>query len=189
MAGWLGKAIVTILFVSYSTTIKHRCDAPFNNCNSYHQYRHMQKLLFSFILLIATNASHAQSPVGKWKRISSITENANGTKTDMQKSLHEAMPCTANTAYSFLAGGKMTSTADGCPASFKKTMEQYNDKSKWAAAGNKITVSIADNTLPPAAYIISYKGNYMTWVFKYADNPKTPNPTNAKSLTLIYQKI
>ena len=149
----------------------------------------MQKTIFFFILLIATNASHAQSPVGKWKRISSITENAGGIKTDMQKSLHEAMPCTVNTAYHFLADGKMASTADGCPASFRKTMEQYNDKSKWATAGNKIIVTIADNTLPPATYMVSYKGNSMTWVFNYADNPKTPNPTNAKSTTLIYQKL
>lgn len=107
----------------------------------------------------------------------------------MQKSLHEAMPCTANTVYSFLAAGKMSSTADGCPDSFKKTMEKMNGKSNWTATGNIITVTIADNTLPPATYTVSYKGNSMTWVFKYADNPKTPNPTNAKSTTLIYQKL
>lgn len=146
-------------------------------------------LALACLLSGALEKGLAQSPEGQWKRISMIVEHANGVKQDVQQTYQQAMPCASQIRYSFLKGGKTTALASGCEPAIKKSIESLNNKSFWKVSGNSIIISMSDDQLPPATYNLSFKGNTMTWLFQYAANPKTPNPTNAKTTTIIYQKL
>lgn len=146
-------------------------------------------LVVTFALLLSNATMAAQSPVGTWKRLSSIVEDASGTKSDLQKQLYKAMPCSKDMTYSFLAGGKMKTTAKTCPESMQKVTSAGDVGGSWKTSGNRVIITTTTGALPPASYVVSYQANTMTWAFNYSENPKTPNPTKAKSLTIIYQRV
>ncbi|MGH8556629.1 MAG: lipocalin family protein [Methylococcales bacterium] len=144
---------------------------------------------FTTLLLFSGTSMAAQSPVGTWIRVSSIIEDTSGTKTDLQESLAMAMPCIASMTYSFLPDGKVNTTTDACPEAMKKASQAADAVSRWKASGNKIVVTTSNGSLPPATYVVTYQANTMTWAFSFADNPKTPNPMNAKATIIVFQRL
>ncbi len=83
----------------------------------------------------------------------------------------------------------MAIDASKCVPNMRGMIEKMNAKSRWSQAGNKVTASFTDNSVPPSVHTVTFVGNTMTWRFNYADNPKMPNPTKAKSMTIVYQRI
>ncbi|MDE3184688.1 MAG: lipocalin family protein [Bacteroidota bacterium] len=142
-----------------------------------------------FLLLLISYTGLCQGITGSWKKTSLTLTTANGKKTDSYKQLIKMQPCYANMVYTFLPGGKMSQTADGCGESIKKMVVSEAAKGSWKINGNKLTISISGNPLPPLTYEISFSGNTMTWVFNYAENPKTLNiGGKARSMTITYVK-
>lgn len=131
----------------------------------------------------------AQTPVGKWKIVSRSIENADGTEKDMTGAMTAAVPCMVNIKYIFSADGKMAADASGCPATLKKTVEETNSNTRWMVSGSSLTVSDTKNAMPPSTYKIIFSSKAMTWKLVYKDNPKINNVTNAKSLTIVYEKL
>lgn len=132
---------------------------------------------------------HAAGVAGTWKRTSMTLVDASGKTTDLNATMAKAMPCTKDITYTFLADGSLkTNVPDACGA-MKKTIETMNASGKWTMSGQKLTVTTTIKSLPPATYDVRFQGNTMTWVFTYADNPGTPNPTNAKQMTIVYQQV
>lgn len=121
----------------------------------------MKKVLALTIACFATAAIYAQSPVGKWKKISATTIY-NGQKMEMHDALLKVRPCAANTVYEFTADGKSTLTVNGCDESYKKIQERMWAKTRWKIEGDKITTSVTDFALGNT-YTISFSGNTMTW--------------------------
>lgn len=150
----------------------------------------MKKTVCSFpaiLLLFISYSGLCQGITGSWKKTSQTLITVDGKKTDSYKQLVKIQPCYANMVFTFLPGGKMSQTADGCGEAIQKMIVSQAAKGSWKVNGNKLIISIAGNPLPPATYEISFAGNTMTWVFNYADNPKTLNiGGNARTLTTTY---
>lgn len=146
-------------------------------------------LSMGILLLLISYAGLCQGITGSWKKTSQTITTVNGKKTDSYKQLIKMQPCYANMVFTFLPGGKMSQTADGCGEAIKKMVVSEAAKGSWKTNGNKLIITVSDNSLPPAMYELSFSGNTMTWVFNYADNPKTPNiKGNARSMTITYTK-
>lgn len=124
----------------------------------------MKKILLLALAWLAAATIYAQSPVGKWKKISS-TVMYNGQKMDMHEALLKSRPCAANTVYEFTANGKSTLTVNGCDESYKKIQERMWAKTIWKIEGDKITTSVTDFALGNT-YTISFSANTMTWANK-----------------------
>ena len=140
-------------------------------------------------LLLTSYTGLCQGITGSWKKTSQTITTGNGKKTDSYKQLIKMQPCYANMVFTFLPGGKMSQTADGCGEAIKKMVVSEAAKDSWKINGNKLIITVSDNSLPPAIYEISFSGNIMIWVFNYADNPKIPNfKRNARSMTITYTK-
>jgi hypothetical protein len=146
-------------------------------------------LFLCFLLLLLTNRANGQSVVGRWKRLSTTLVNTNGKSEDIDKMMRQAMPCAANIVYTFVANGTMAVDAGACDASTRKMMESMSDKSRWSQSGNKVMATMADKSIPPSTHEVSFSGNTMTWRFNYADNPKLPNPTKVRTMTIVYQRL
>ena len=149
----------------------------------------MKKFMLVITLLFTVYILVGQSPVGRWKIISRSIENADGTKKDMTGAMKLAVPCMADIKYIFSADGKMSADANGCPAALKKTVEETNSLTRWMISGSSLTVADTKNTMPPSTYKITFSGKTMIWKLLYKDNPKINNDTNAKSLTIVYEKL
>ena len=152
-------------------------------------------LLFETILVLfgatvqAAFSPAADGVTGTWKRSAMTILDGSGKTTDMMAMMARSMPCTKDITYTFTSNGKMdTSVPDACGA-MKKAIESMNATGQWVMAGRKLTVSTTMKDFPPATYDVTFAGNTMTWVFSYADNPKTPNPTKAQRLTIVYQRV
>ncbi len=150
------------------------------------------QITFVLALLLFSNFAFAQSVVGTWKRTSIIIEDAKGESKEMQQMMEKASPCSAKITYSFLASGaqKTNIPADAeCQKILSKIAEFAADV-KYQLAGSKITVfSNKKELYPDATYQLNFSGNTMTWLFDYASNPSTPNPTKAKKMKIVYTKI
>ena len=148
----------------------------------------MKKIMITVgCLLLLCIWAGAQGIVGKWKRVSLITVNAAGARSDAMPELIASMPCTANIVYIFLPGGAMSSDASGCAAGFRKTVEKANASSKWSMKGNVVNVSMPG--FPAHDEKVSFSGNTMTWEFVYADNPQVPNLNKDKKMITVYQRL
>lgn len=149
------------------------------------------KILNLMLLLFFFGAAScsAQSPIGSWKRISSIVVDANGTKSDLHKSMVSTIPCTATIVYRFLPDGKMQTITEGCPDVVKTAASAADAISRYKVSGNKMTVTTTNNELPPATSVLSFQGNTMTQTFHFSENPKTPNSTKAKSVIVVFQRV
>ena len=146
-------------------------------------------LSLCILLLLASYTGLCQGIIGSWKKTSQTITTVDGKKTDSYKQLIKIQPCYANMVFTFLPGGKMSQTADGCSEAIRKMVVSEAAKGSWKTNGNKLIITVSDNSLPPATYEISFSGNTMTWVFNYADNPKTPNfKGKSKSMTITYTK-
>ncbi|MVM31344.1 DUF5004 domain-containing protein [Spirosoma sp. HMF4905] len=148
----------------------------------------------TLITLIGTAFRPALSPTfdsisGTWKRTGMSLVEATGKTTDMMAVMNNAMPCSKDITYTFISDGQMkTAVPDACGA-MKKTIEDMNVNGHWSISGQKVTVTTTMKGIPPATYEVSFQGNTMTWVFNFSDNPKAPNPTKAKRMTIVYQRV
>lgn len=146
-----------------------------------------QKAFFTFFILFFTISIDAQSPLGSWKRISMIEENAQGKKTDTHKELIKLMPCTENTIHSFLANGKMSTKTDGCVAGVKKSIEDAAKKSTWLIKGNIIYTTYEGDKSLNTKCKVSFSGNKMIMTYTYT--PNDYNPSKMKSIAIIYERV
>ena len=153
----------------------------------------MKKIINLFLCILFLLASYTGlclGITGSWKKTSQSIITVDGKKTDSYKQLIKMQPCYANMVFTFSPGGKMSQTADGCSEAIKKMVSSGAAKGRWKVTGNKLTITVTDNSVPPAVYEISFSGNTMTWVFNYADNPNTPNMKGrARSLIITYETI
>jgi hypothetical protein len=135
----------------------------------------MKKATFLVLLLMAMAGTHAQSPVGKWKRIS-YTIVYDGKKIDTHAALLSQRPCAANIVYEINADGtwRLNTANSGCDEQYTKFQQKLYSKTKWKLEGNQITVS-ATNFAVGQTHTISFSGNKMTC-------------TN-KDETIVYQRL
>ena len=120
-------------------------------------------LILLFFTLLTTTL-FAQSPVGKWKVTSHISEY-DGQKIDSHAALMEQRPCAAKVIYNVNADGtfRLDASATGCDERYTKIQEKLYAKTNWRVEGNKITTS-ATNFAIGQTYIYTISGNKMTWV-------------------------
>ncbi|MES2776449.1 MAG: lipocalin family protein [Bacteroidota bacterium] len=137
----------------------------------------MKKLMSVVSALILVNVAIAQSPVGKWKKISH-TIVYEGKKMDMHAALLQQRPCAANIVYEINADGtyRLNAANSGCDAKYIDIQQKLYAKTKWKLEGNAFTTS-ATNFALGQTYTISLAGNKMTWVG--TDNQGT----------IVYQKL
>ncbi|WP_254560178.1 hypothetical protein [Dyadobacter diqingensis] len=148
----------------------------------------MKNLMLSFaIFFLMGSFASAQNITGTWKRTSIILAKNDGSKSDMFQSQLKSMPCAATITYTYAPGGQVTIDAGDC-TNMKKMLEAMNGKTTWRQRGNKITINSGDEKFPIQIYNVSFEGSTMIWLFNYTDNPKTPNPTQAKSMTIVYKR-
>jgi len=149
----------------------------------------MTKLVVALIgVLVAVAALPANGIEGNWKRTSMTLIESSGKATNMMTMMTQTMPCTKDIVYTFKNGGFLESKVPDACGTMKKTIESMNAGGKWTMSGNKLVITTTLKGIPPATYEVSIKGNTMTWTFNYADNPKTPNPTKAQRMTMVYQR-
>lgn len=146
-----------------------------------------KQVVFFLISFFFVLISQAKSPVGNWKRISMIEENAQGKKTDTHKELIKLMPCTENTIHSFLANGKMATKVTGCNAGVKKSIEDAAKKSTWTIKSNMMFTTYEGDKSLNSKCKVSFLGNKMTMTYTYA--PNDYNPTKLKSITILYERV
>jgi hypothetical protein len=133
----------------------------------------MKKILLLAVGWLLALSTYAQTPIGKWKKVSVIVVYE-GQKMDTHQALLKTRPCAANTVYEFMADGRLTLTVNNCDESYKKIQEHMWAKTKWKVEGNKITTSVTNFSVGNS-YTISYAGNTMIWTDENG--------------TTVYQKI
>ena len=126
---------------------------------------------------------------GTWKRTGMTLVEANGKTSDMMQRMIRVMPCTKDITYTFSNDGRLRSTVPDACGALKKNVEAMNAEAHWTMNGRKLTLTTTMKGFPTTIYDVRFSGNTMTWVFNYADNPKTPNPKKAQQLTTVYQRI
>ena len=151
-------------------------------------------LFVTLITLIGTAFRPALSPkfatiAGTWKRSGMSLVEATGKTTDMMALMNSSMPCSKDITYTFLGNGEMKTVVPDACGTMKKTIEDMSVNGKWSMSGEKVTITTTMKGIPPATYDVSVQGSTMTWVFNFTDNPQAPNPTKAKRMTLVYQRI
>jgi hypothetical protein len=144
--------------------------------------------LWLLLALMATTVK-GQSIVGVWKRTSVMVTDKDGKNSEVQTMLEKNMPCMAGIRYEFTAAGmQKTIVPEECKKSLSAMAAMFGD-APYSVSGNKIFIKSPNKKMAPdATYVYQIKGNLMTWSFSYTDNPETPNPTKAKSMTIQYQK-
>lgn len=121
-------------------------------------------LCIGIITIIFVCQSSAQSPIGKWKMISHISEYE-GQKFDSHKALLSTRPCVAKIIYEINADKtyRLNAKSSGCDEKYKNIQERMNSKSVWTLSGNKITIGNEKAPTIGQTYNISFSGNKMIW--------------------------
>ena len=137
----------------------------------------MKKIGFFLTIIVTWNICIAQSPVGKWKKLSHIS-TYEGQKFDSQQALLKQRPCADKIIWEINADASfhLDATSSSCDERYKKIQQKMYSKTKWKLAGNKFTVS-ATNFVVGQTYLISFAGNKMTWVGTEGQG------------TIVYQKL
>lgn len=150
-------------------------------------------IFLCILTLMVANEAKAQSIVGRWKRVSYIITGADGKQQNIDAMLRRTIPCSADYVYVFSADGTLKTDISACDAAQVKRVESMieamNRKSRWKQVGNKVIASTTDGSIPSSVHSVTFSGNTMTWQFSFANNPETPNPTNAKAMTFLYKRI
>jgi hypothetical protein len=135
----------------------------------------MKKILQIAMMLLLVNAATAQSPVGKWKRLSYISVY-DGVKFDSHAALLEQRPCAAKIVYEINADGtwRLNAANSGCDKKYIDIQQKLYSKTKWKLEGNQFTVS-ATNFAVGQTHTISFAGNKITFVNQYE--------------TIVYQRL
>ncbi len=119
----------------------------------------MRSVLLSVLTICFTSFLHAQSPVGKWKKISHVSEYE-GKKFDSHAALLQSRPCAANVIWEINANGvfRLDASKSGCDEKYNSIQEKLWAKTKWKLVGNKFTISATDFAVGQS-YIITMSGN------------------------------
>ncbi|MET0465954.1 MAG: lipocalin family protein [Chitinophagaceae bacterium] len=119
----------------------------------------MRSVSLSILAICLTGLLHAQGPVGKWKKISHISEYE-GKKFDSHTALLQSRPCAANVIWEINANGsfRLDASKSGCDEKYRNIQEKLWAKTKWKLVGNKFTVSATDFVVGQS-YIITISGN------------------------------
>jgi hypothetical protein len=138
----------------------------------------MKKTITTFLLLFSLATMQAQSPVGKWKMISHISEYE-GQKFDSHKAFVSTRPCASKIFYEINTDKtyRLNAKNSGCDESYKKIQEKLYSESVWTLTGNKITIGHKKAPTVGQTYIVSYQANKMIW-----------KGTEGQG-TIIYQKL
>ena len=124
----------------------------------------MKNLMGIIGMMLIVNICSAQSPVGKWKKISHVS-TYEGQTFDSQTALLSQRPCAVNIVYEVNEDGtyRLNASESGCDESYKNIQQKLYSKTKWRIEGGKITVS-ATNFAVGQTYALSFSGNKMIWV-------------------------
>ncbi|HQO89756.1 MAG TPA: lipocalin family protein [Chitinophagales bacterium] len=118
-------------------------------------------IIGAFFIWMACNA---QSPVGKWKKITHVS-TFEGQTFDSHKALLIQRPCAAKFVYEINADAtfRLNASQSGCDDKYTKVQEKLYSETKWKVQGNKITISSIKDFAVGQSYIISFSGNKMIW--------------------------
>jgi hypothetical protein len=122
-----------------------------------------------FLILVAafitSTFCYAQTPVGKWKKISHVS-TYDGQTFDSHKALLTQRPCAAKIIWEVNADKtfRLNAAASGCDEKYKNIQQKLYSKTNWRVTGNKITISTEKDFIVGQTYTISYSGNKMIWV-------------------------
>jgi Lipocalin-like domain len=124
----------------------------------------MNRLICIIITFCAINLCNAQSPVGKWKMISHVS-NYEGQMFDSHSALLSQRPCAAKIVYEVNADAtfRLNASQSGCDEKYVNIQQKLYSKTQWKVEGNKITTS-ATNFVVGQTYTLSFSGNKMIWV-------------------------
>jgi hypothetical protein len=122
----------------------------------------MKKIILLLIIAAAANTCLAQSPVGKWKRLS-YTTVYEGKKMDSHAALLAIRPCAAKIVYEVNADGtwRLNAASSGCDEKYSNIQQKLYSKTKWKLVGNQFTTYVTDISLGHT-HTISFAGNKMT---------------------------
>ena len=115
-------------------------------------------LAFTVVLFITT---YAQTPVGKWKKISHVSSYA-GESFDSHKGLLTQRPCAANIIWEINADKtfRLNAAGAGCDKQYTTIQEKLWAKTKWKMEGKTFTTS-ATNFAVGQSYTVVFSGNKM----------------------------
>ncbi len=124
----------------------------------------MKKATYTLFLLFLTTTMFAQSPVGKWKIVSYVSE-FNGQKFDSHKALLQQRPCAAKIVYEINLNGtyRLNAANSGCDERYIKIQEKLHSEEVWTVKGNKITIGHKKAISVGHTYTFSIKGDIMIW--------------------------
>jgi hypothetical protein len=124
----------------------------------------MKKIILLLALIISYTITNAQSPVGKWKKISHISTYA-GETFDSHKALLQQRPCASKIVYEINADGtyRLNAANSGCDERYKKIQEKLYSETNWQLKGNIFTTSTQKDFSVGQSYKITISGNKMTW--------------------------
>ena len=116
------------------------------------------KTFFLIVALSLAGAASAQSPVGKWKKISHIS-TYEGQTFDSHKALLQSRPCAAKVIWEINQDGSFRQNLEssGCDESYKKIQAKMYSKSVWKLTGNKLFIGGKEGV--GQHYTISVTGN------------------------------
>lgn len=125
----------------------------------------MKKIILFLSAIITATICTAQTPVGKWKKISHVS-TYDGQTFDSHKALLTQRPCAAKIVWEVNADKtfRLNASASDCDEKYKAVQQKLYSKTNWKLTGNKITISTEKNFAIGQTYIISYSGNKMIWV-------------------------
>ncbi len=120
----------------------------------------MKQILFILLTMLAVAGTNAQSPVGKWKKVSHVSEYA-GQKFDSHKALLEQRPCTARIAWEINADGtfRQNLSTSGCDENYKNMQTKLYSKTTWKLTGNKLFIGGKEGL--GNTYTVKFTGNQM----------------------------
>jgi hypothetical protein len=123
----------------------------------------MKTIIIFLLVFFIWSSCDAQSPVGRWKKISHIS-SYEGQTFDSYKALLTQRPCAAKIVYEINVDEtyRLNASASGCDEKYKKIQEKLYSESKWKVEGNKITIS-SNDFIVGQSYIITYSSNKMIW--------------------------
>jgi hypothetical protein len=126
--------------------------------------QHMKQLLIIAFSCLAFNCVNAQSPVGKWRKISHVS-TYEGQTFDSHKALLQQRPCAAKIVWEINADAtyRLKAGESGCDESYKKIQEKLYSKTNWKVTGNKITISTLKDFSIGQTYTFTINGNKMVW--------------------------
>lgn len=116
------------------------------------------KTFFLLVSIFFVTTVNAQSPVGKWKKVSHVS-SYEGKTFDSHKALLTQRPCAAKIVWEINADGTFRQNLDasGCDDSYKKIQTKMYSKSLWKLSGNKLFIGGKEGV--GQNYTISFSGN------------------------------